>query len=1027
MPRVRFNLKSILHPRRLWLCRLRLLLGLFGLGTPLLIAAPPDWRRFTFQSWHTDDGLPQNHSTSIVQTRDGYLWFGTYSGLARFDGVQFRVFNAGNTPGMVSSRITSLFEDRRGVLWVGHDAGELTRFQEGRFEAVRLKGNPLGGAILSICDDESGQVWVLHPEGTLTRVEDGRVVSVEQRTKTPTSLSLAKDAQGALWRVYGGKLTPANPTTASVPSLDCYVVRACSRRAGGLWVACSDLVQSWDPTSGLQVWGKGPWGDDFVTAMLENRAGYLWVGTQSGGVYVLRSDGSVAHFTRTNGLPHDWVRSLGEDSEGNVWIGTGGGVCAARERIVTMAASSELLRGRTVLTLQAARDGSVWMGTEGAGVFREEQTGWRRYAEAEGLSNPFVWSIVEDPQGEVWAGTWAGGLFRWTGSGFSIVDALRDEGYPPVTSLFVSPQGGLWMGTQKGVRYWKAGEVRKFAENWERSDVRALVEAPGGEVWFGMSGGGLGRLNRDGTTSVWRQRDGLPSDYVWSLLLDSEDSDILWIGTFGGGLCRLRSGKISVIGEKQGLPNSVLTHLVEDGRGYLWCGSYGGILRASKQDLKLCAEGQVKTVSFHVYGKADGLASVECSGGLQPAGTRTKDGRLWFSTTKGPAVIDPASLPTNSVVPRVIVEELLIDGEPRGKDLLNRTADWRVQGPTTIVVEPGEHRFQFQYTAPSFAAPDRIQFRYRLEGIEADWVNVGNKRVANYSFLVPGEYIFWVAASQAEGHWSELPAAVRLLVLPHWWERWWARVVAILLAGVTVGWGMYAYARQKYRLRLERSEQQRAIERERARIAKDIHDDLGASLTRITLLSQAARADLDRPEVAAIDIDRIYSTAHELTRAMDEIVWAVNPAHDTLESLVNYLGQFAQQFLQDAGVRCRLDVPLSLPAVRLSAEIRHHVFLAFKEALNNVVKHAGASEVRITLEMQERRISLGVEDNGQGFSWSEEGATGEGATLGGATTQNGLGNMKQRLREIGGQCLIESQVGQGTRVVFRVEHPTIVD
>lgn len=365
MPRTRSNLKSVLRPRRLLLSLLRVFACLAGWWSILAFGAAPDWQRFTFQSWHTEDGLPQNHSTSIVQTRDGYLWFGTYSGLARFDGVQFRVFNAGNTPGMVSSRITSLFEDRRGVLWIGHDAGELTQLKEGRFESVSIQGNPLGGAILSISDDEDGHVWVMQVDGTLTRIDDGRVVSADQRAKTPTSVSVAKDSRGALWRVYGGKLAPLNPSHRSPPALDCYVVRACSRRAGGLWIACAHQIQSWDATGRLAIWGSSPWGEDFVTAMLESRSGYLWVGTQSGGLYVLRADGAVAQFTRTNGLPHDWVRSLGEDSEGNVWVGTGGGVCAARERIVTMAASSELLKGRTVLTLQAARDGSVWMGTEG--------------------------------------------------------------------------------------------------------------------------------------------------------------------------------------------------------------------------------------------------------------------------------------------------------------------------------------------------------------------------------------------------------------------------------------------------------------------------------------------------------------------------------------------------------------------------------------------------------------------------------------------------------------------------------------
>jgi signal transduction histidine kinase len=328
-----------------------------------------------------------------------------------------------------------------------------------------------------------------------------------------------------------------------------------------------------------------------------------------------------------------------------------------------------------------------------------------------------------------------------------------------------------------------------------------------------------------------------------------------------------------------------------------------------------------------------------------------------------------------------------------------------------LKIPPGRNRFEFHYTGLSFVAPEKVQFKYRIEGLEKNWVDAGAKRVANYSFLPPGEYVFHVIACNNDGVWNETGATLPFTLLPHFWQTLWFRMLAGFLIVAAASVTVWFETRRRLHRRLEKLERQHAIQQERSRIAHDIHDDLGSQLTRITMLSESARGVMDDPQQAATDLNQIYETAREATKAMDEIVWAVNPKHDTLESLASYLEKYALDFLGAAGIRCRLDLPLQSPEWQLTSDARHNLFLAYKEALNNVVKHSAATEVQIRLTLAATAFELDIADNGCGFDQKIFPAKVAG---------NGLENMSQRLREIGGGCEITSAPGQGTRVKFQV-------
>jgi signal transduction histidine kinase/ligand-binding sensor domain-containing protein len=990
-------------------CLLVILLHAIACG-----AATPS--NYFMRVWQTDDGLPENGVNAIVQTGDGYLWIGTFSGLVRFDGVRFAIFDIKNSPAMLSDRVTSLFEDDSGNLWIGYETGGLTRYHNGMFQSTETPAWK-GRKILAIGEDRARDIWALGVDGSLLRLRDSLII--ESQTGAESELgSFVKDRYGKTWVLWNGKISllegdhleaaPFHPGYATG-----YVQGMGRGRDGGLWIASDGRLHEWKETDWGKDLGMAAWGiDATMSSLVEMSGGGLVAGVVDHGLCLVRPYNTVLYFNRTNGLPSDWVRCLCEDREGNLWIGSGNGLVEFRPNNIAIVDSPDHWQGRAVLTITEAHDGALWIGTEGAGLYRMKQAEWRHFDAAQGILNSFVWSASEDAQGQLWAGTWGGGLFVQRGDHFEHAPGF-EEVTAPVLALLHIADGSTWVGTRNGLAHCDHGKVQWYGSNEGliHPDVRAVVQDRQGAVWFGMLGGGLGVIE-NGRVRQFRKVNGLSSDFVQCLRLDNDGS--LWIGTSGGGLNRLKKGQFAAISISQGLPNDVICDIEDDEHGNFWFSSHGGIFRVSKNLLNACADGLTNSVHCIVYGKGDGLPTLECSGGFQPAGCRTADGRLWFPTSKGLVAVDTSEPKLNQLPPPVIIEDLLINGRPVERGTLEASA---------VRIPPGQNRFEIHYTGLSLVAPEKVKFKYRLDGLDREWVSAGMNRFASYSYVPPGHYTFHVIACNNDDIWNETGRTLAIIVLPHFWQTWWFRLLIGLCMVAAGGAGVLVEMRRRMRRKLARIESQRAVERERVRIARDIHDDLGASLTRITMLSQPARMEQDHSKTVS-DMDRIYHAASDLTHKLDEIVWAVNPKHDTLDSLATYLGTFAQDFLEAAHIRCRLDIPIRLPPRPLTAETRHNLFLAFKEALNNAVKHAGSVEIRISLLIEPGGFSLQIEDKGRGFLIETVGST-QSPNSGRQTSGHGLQNMRQRLAQIGGRCDIHSVPGEGTTVRLVVPNQSL--
>lgn len=991
-------------PWQWWLTALLCLELEIASGQQVLTSPHYNVRRW--EAGAAEDGLPQNTVTAVVQTQDGYLWVGTYSGLARFDGLRFTVFNDNNAPGLASSRVTSLFEANDGTLWIGHESGEVSSYRQGHFQSVRVTANWSGGKIQDLATDAVGEVWLLNSDGSLARLRDGLVLTPESGNATKV-VELVRSRSGKIWVGCNGRVSELRrdrliPLQFNEAWTNRYVTGIGISRDDHLWVIADGQVRKWKN----QTWGEGlgdvPWPYSPLLKVIETQSGALAASTSANGFALIQGrDKPPLVFSRTNGFPSDWVTALCEDREGNLWVGTGGaGLAAVRNGVIqTMTPPDEWL-GRAVLSVYPGHDGSLWVGTEGAGLYQFQDGQWRRFAGDAGIDVTYVWSVIEDAQDKLWIGTWNGIQARFD-TRFELVPGLENM-TEHVTALLRAQEGGLWLGTGVGLMRYHAGQRQwpRQGENPADQDVRAIAQANDGTVWFGTAGGGLGRLKQE-QVQWFHKADGLVSEYIGCLHLETDDT--LWIGTLGGGLNRFKDGRFTAIGTEQGLPNGFIAHIEDDGMGFFWMSSHNGIFRVARAGLNAVADGSAQDVLFRTYGLSDGLPTLKCSSGLQAAGCKTADGRLWFTTSRGLVAVTPANVRTNLLPPPIVVEQVFLDEKP---------LVFTNNATVPLRIPPGRHRIDFQYSGLSFIASERVQFKHRLQNWETDWVDSGSKRTVNYSYLPPGDYAFEVTARNNDGIWSATSARVAFTVLPFFWQTLWFRVVVgvALVAGAT---GLVWFeTRRRMRRKLEKLERQRAIESERARIAKDIHDDLGSTLTRITMLSDPARGVLEEIPSSVGNLNQIHTTARELTRSMDEIVWAINPHHDTLDSLMAYLESFAQDFLGTAKVRCRFDVPLQIPVLPLTAEARHNLFLAFKEALHNVVKHSGASEVRIVANLTATEFTLALEDNGCGFAPPEAGRKAFG---------NGLPNMRRRLAKIGGQCEITTRPGQGTKVSFVVK------
>jgi signal transduction histidine kinase/ligand-binding sensor domain-containing protein len=972
-------------------------------------AANSGW---SVKKWDLEDGLPALAITGLAQSDDGFLWIATRATLTRFDGVGFEHFPSTRFMPGPTRGFRAMIRSRRGGLWLAADPNQIVHLGNGAPEVFTM---PVEQAVLGLAEDAAGGLWISYAGGLVAHLHEGKIEVIPPAKPTvgsPGIFVFAVDQAGKFWFTQQGTFGKVDSgrfiATSHLPAGNSSISAAAD---GGIWLSAGARLLKYNGAE-LQDLGRFHAAEDVaVESMIEDRNGALWIGTATHGVFRYSDQRfeSIATSDRR-------IDVLLADREANIWIGSnGGGLERLQPRAIVLEGTAQGLPVEMIQSICEDTAGTLWAVTGNGQLVRRVDERWVPVTRDDGQPVEGATCVAADRDGAIWVGTRRALVLRHLAEKWTSWDRSKGLQGQVVHVLLATSTGDMWIACDSPdtLHRFRKNILEEVKLPAPARRLRAMVEDRAGNLW--ISGDRvLVRLSGeniiDETAHIQAVGKGIRS------LLPTADG-ALWIGFGGGGLARLKDGRLHRVTTVNGLADDRISQLMEDGLGWFWIGSDRGLFKVAQAELSALFANETTRVRSTYYSRNVGLPSLPAMFGEWPGNTRSRDGRLWMPLRTGLAVVDPRRLPQDAGAPAVRLREIRVDGEivaaygttwspAKGIDLASEPAEVRLA--------PGHRRLEFDVTALTFRAPENVQFRYRLEGLDEEWLHGGTQRRVSYSRIPAGQYRFRASASNSDGVWNPIGASVVVQVTPFVWQTWWFRTLAfgsftLLLVGSVRFW-----SHRRLRAKLRGLEQQVALDRERARIARDIHDDLGGSLTQIALLSDRALHNAAPSDPGAPQLNAISSRVQEGIRSLDEIVWAINPSNDTLEHLLDYIGQYAVDFLQLANIRCEVDVPVTLPARVVPADARHSLFLAVKETLNNVVRHAAATQVTFRAIITADTVQITIIDNGRGFVGPPHDAY-----------ANGHRNLQQRMDEAGGSYRIESAVGCGTtaRLSLRVGGP----
>ncbi|MEO8593195.1 MAG: two-component regulator propeller domain-containing protein [Candidatus Solibacter sp.] len=942
--------------------------------------------------WTQERGLPHDTIRTITQTSDGYLWLGTDEGLARFDGYDFAVYNKVNGD-LPDNSITALAAAADGSLWIGTSNG-LTQYRDGHFTTFTVKQGLPDPAITALYAGHDGTLWVV--AGLyLSRYQNGRFTNYRPDIDIPMSAARAvcEDRNFDLWVAgFSGVVKRTGNTFQTVVSareLDGLVILAMmSDRAGDLWIGGSAGIIRRTQAGVLRKYGvREGLPDPVVRAIWSDRDGNLWAGTNNG---IARLEGN--RFVATGQEDPDVgdvVRCLFEDREGDLWIGANGGLSRWRNDIFMVYGKPERLPSDAPNTVFQDSRGRIWVGFNDVGLLEFKGTASRLLTTREGMPDNEVFQIREANNGDLLISTRTG-MARLSGGSkfvnYSPPDSLRRTA---VFDAIDDKKGDIWLATPGGLGVLRDGKLTTVVPGGPLliDFVVTLCETRDGAIWAGTYGKGLWRV-KDGQLTQYTTANGLASDQIRSLYEDAEGT--LWIGTFGGGLNALREGQFLHYGARDGLLSDNIGNVADDGNA-LWLSTTRGISRVWKRDLDAFNSGKLRHLEPQHYGVEDGLRSAQCAPAYPIAGggTRTSDGRLWFTTGRGLAVLNPDTHKPPAVAPVAHLVQMTANGNPVNLDGSAR-------------LDPDDDRVQIRYTGIHLSAPERVQYFYRLDGLDHDWVSASSRRLINFNSLHYGRYRFHMRAELPGGAGSE--QSFDFEILPHFWDTAWFRalcVAALLAAGFAV-----------YQLRLQQIRSRFALVlEERARLAREIHDTLAQGFVGISSQLDAvalSMPDQSTPARSYLDMARRMAR-HSLTEARRSVM-DLRSAQLEGQDLAAAIESGARLWTAGSGVD--VDFEVTGTAAQLPEETEQHLLRIAQEAITNALKHAKATKIHVKLHRENQDLRLHVGDNGRGFDQQDVFSSRAG--------HFGLIGMRERAERLGGKLKLASNPGQGTEVEVTV-------
>ena len=968
-----------------------------GLLTSLWIApvhAQSYPTQYVTTNWQTEQGLPQNSVNALVQDHDGYLWIGTYGGLARFDGEHFKFFGSADLPGLGSVGITSLYESRSGGLWVGTAGGGLARLNHGVATTYTERDGLPSLFIHSIRGDPEGNVWI-NTSGGLARFAGAKLQAYPTHRGKAVREFYLRARDGSAWFRYGEEVlrfaADGSVATLNVGKPSVFLVN--ETRDGSVWIAARDVYRLVRYYQGvfsavpLPPVGRRPLADlrpEFALTMAGDPNGELLLFTPAG---LVRTAGGRLSSAEALPLPSNRgelpkVRSLLVDREGNLWVGLiATGLARLRPAPLTAYGKDEGLSDSSFNAVFQDREGRIWLGGDLLYWFDGH-----RFHLVPGVVD--TTAIAQTRDGDLWFGGY-GQMYRWRSG---VLTHFEVEAFY-VSGIYQDREGTLWIGGAKGDR---AGGLYRLREGkLDRvpgiSGAQNMTDDRNGGFWV-MANEGLFHVS-GGRITPYDQTQGPPGHTVGFY---QDSTGTLWFATNDGGLYRLRDSHLNAIAIKKGLSDNLLLRFLDDGRGDLWLSSHQSIFRVSLKDLNDFADGRLSSILPVSYGVAEGMRSSDCNWG-NPGIWKTTDGRIWFPTVRGVAAIDPNA--GSRLPPPVVLEEAWAN-----KVALKR--DGRTSAPA------GNNTFDFQFTALSFSAPEKLRFKYRLVPYEKGWVDAGTPRTAHYTNMDPGEYSFQVIAANSYGIWNEQGAKLHFVLRPHFYQTSWfyALCATTLLALVWLGY--------QFRLRqLQQAFNMRMEERleERTRIARELHDTLLQSFQGLMFSFQAARNLLPgRTDEAIRTLDRAIRKGDEAVAEGRDAIQnlRLGPAQRPVEDLLTATGQELRDAQDGNSHPAIFRVVMEGQPRTLSPLLQDEIYRIAREVLGNAFRHACASRIEAAIQYDPNLFRLRIRDDGKGIDAAvlQKGRAGHW----------GLPGVRERAKRIGAQLKVWSESGAGTEVELTV-------
>ena len=747
----------------------------------------PKKETFLFKNdiWKVEQGLPQYSVFAITQTSDGYLWFGTQEGLARFNGIRFDVFDRDRYESIKSNYITCLVEDREKTLWIGTEGGGIVSFKNNTFSLYTTDNGLLSNNIKVLFIGSDNSIWI-GTESGLSRLKNNKIENIvfpKNRVSSSNISAIFEDKNGEIWiGIEGSGIVNLKKgdsgfsiSSTFFPELDVSTILA--DHNGQLWVGTrnSGLVRLEDK-KGIFYTKKNGLSSNYVTVLCEDRDSNLWIGTHGGGLNRLQ-DGKITVYRSRDGLSNDIIWSIYEDVEGNLWVGThGGGVNQLKDTKVFSYTQKHGLLNDDIRGIFQDSRGNIWIGTGNNGIclFRDKK--FYSYTTRDGLVSNKVFAICEDKKGYMWFGTYGGGVSRFRNGRFKNYTTREGLSSNFIRSMYCDSSGDVWIGNYgSGLDCFSGGRIKSYKkkDGLSHERISIILEDSKGYLWVGTIGGGLNRI-KDGKIEVFDREKGVAHNNIFSLYEDNEG--VLWIGTYEGLNC-YKDDRFYSVKKKDGLFDNLLFSILEDNAENLWMSCNKGIFKVSKSELEAFWDGKTNIVHSTSYGIDDGMASNECNGVCQPAGWKSVDGRLWFPTIKGVAVVDPQRMRINRVLPSIVVEKIVINENDYSKG-------------EKIVVPPGNGNVEINYAGLSFVDPKMVVFKYRLEGFEENWKDAGTRRAAYYTNIPPGNYVFKVIARNNDGFWNNTGSSIGFYLKPDFYQTLWFQIAVVLCVGL-LGFGIY--------------------------------------------------------------------------------------------------------------------------------------------------------------------------------------------------------------------------------------------